>query len=344
MKPSSLALAFCLASFAAQADTVVNVGTITANTAAALPSCLRPMPVGVCLWLACSLDDCQVYATVKIGHRNPDLVVSAANGLGNNPWTEANLAYAPIEAAGASIAVSASGGTLIGGLGGVETGSNSAPSKNQGYGRKSNVSYREAQAVGHPWAGGLYCPSSATFFKPYYLSGLDAVGWRWQLPELVYPQAWVPGLREIGAWPANTWGPVYPRSGWVAQAEEPKAAAVAAQRAADIVTRSGQPHLYQYLESGGVSVGVNRAGNVMLTWEPAALLEGNDKTGDWQMLAPNFGIQCGAFGTNDTLAVTGWGGGNLATDGNYAWALWRPYACCEVKGLLIGYIDIIPYP
>ena len=45
-----------------------------------------------------------------------------------------------------------------------------------------------------------------------------------------------------------------------------------------------------------------------------------------------------------TLTVTGWGGGNLATDGNYAWALWRPYTCCEVKGILIGYIDIITYP
>ena len=340
MKPSALALILCLATQAAQAGSVVNLGTITASTAAALPSCLRPMVVGVCIWY----DLVDITYSIKIGHRNPDLVVSATNGLGNNPWAEANLAYSPIEAAGASIAVTASGGTLVGNLGGVETGSNSAPAKNQGYGRKPNVSYREAQAIGHPWAGAFYCPASAKIFTPYYLSGLDAVGWRWQLPELIYPQALVPGLREIGSWPANTWGPVYPRSGWVTQAEQPKAAAVAAQRAADIVTRPGQPHIYYSLPSDGVFFGTNQAGQYMMAWNPPSIMEGDDKTGDWQMLAPNFGVQCEAFGTNDTLSVTGWGGGNLATDGNYAWALWRPYTCCEVKGILIGYIDIITYP
>ena len=42
----------------------------------------------------------------------------------------------------------------------------------------------------------------------------------------------------------QTWGGVYPRTGWTTQAEEPKAAAINAQRAGDIVTRAGQPHVY----------------------------------------------------------------------------------------------------
>ena len=341
----TLAAALAAAATAAQADPPpLNTITIAASAALAAPSCLRPLPVGVCAWLFCALDGCEVRTSVKIGHRNPDLVVGVTNGLGKNPWLEANLVYSPVEAVGAAALVGAMGGSLLGNLGGIETGSNGAPGKNEGHGRKPNLSYREAQAVGHPLAG-LYCPSPAQFFQPYYLSGLDAVGWRWQLPELVYPQALIPGLREIGAWPLNTWGSVYPRSGWVAHPEQPKAAAVVAQRVGDIVTRSGEPHIYYGLDSGGSFIGSTDAGGTQLTWEPPPLQEGDDKTGDWQMLAPTASAQCEAFGTNDLASISGWSGGKLADSGDYAWTLWRPYTCCEVQGeFFLGSVDILPYP
>jgi integrating conjugative element protein (TIGR03756 family) len=324
---------------------LLNMATIAASTVTALPSCLRPMPVGVCAWLVCKSiipPVCEVETSIKIGHRNPDLVVSVTNGLGNNPWFEANVAYSPIEGAGASALLAGLGGSLIPNLGGIETGSNSAAAKDGGHGRKLNLSIREAQAVGHPLAG-IYCPSAARFFQPYFLSGLDAVGWRWQLPELVYPQALIPGLREIGSWPLNTWGPVYPRSGWLAHPEQPKSAAVVAQRVGDIVTRSGEPHIYWGLDSGGVFYGSGYGSSKQIAWQPNPLMEGDASTGDWQMLAPTPSTTCETFGSNDTLSASGWSGGKLAGDGNYAWTLWRPYTCCEVKGLFIGSIDLLPY-
>ncbi len=81
---------------------------------------------------------------------------------------------------------------------------------------------------------------------PYLLSTLDAVMWRSGLPESFYPEALTPGLREIGSTTGgNMWGNVYPRSGFVTQVDDYKAAAVVAQRAADVVTRTGQIHVYQ---------------------------------------------------------------------------------------------------
>ena len=121
-----------------------------------------------------------------------------------------------------------------------------------------NMIYRETDAIGHPVPtlfgllgfGGLLCPSATTAFFPYYQSGIDALAWRTEIPEIFYGASVIPGLREIGNWPVNTWGSVHPRTGWTVQAEEPKAAAINAQRAGDIVTRGGQPHLYRYVRGG----------------------------------------------------------------------------------------------
>ena len=45
-------------------------------------------PIGLCLWLDCSFFGCGVKASLKIGHYNPDFVVSSYNELGGNPWQE----------------------------------------------------------------------------------------------------------------------------------------------------------------------------------------------------------------------------------------------------------------
>ena len=338
---NALALALALANIAqpVQAVQTLNTGAIVSGTFGALPSCMRFRVVGICLWLVCAGPVCKVQASVKYGHRNPDLVVGVTNGLGQNPWTEANAIYSGMEASGASALVSAMGGSMLGNIGGIEVGTSGAPDRNETLGRQPNLGFREAQAVGHPLAGELYCPSATRFLSPHYLSGLDAVGWRWQLPEVAYPQALVPGLREIGDWPLNTWGSVYPRSGWLLQPDQPKAAAVAAQRVGDIVTRSSEPHVYWEVASGGVFQSGGKR-----VWRPEALEERNAKTGDWQMLSPVMDTNCETFGANDTVSVGGWSGGRLAADGNYAWTLWRPYSCCEAKGVFLGYVDVFPYP
>jgi hypothetical protein len=68
-------------------------GTITtpeivAQTTRAALSCMRWMPVGMCFWLRCSLSGCSVRTSIKVGHYQPDAVVSAYNELGGNPWVE----------------------------------------------------------------------------------------------------------------------------------------------------------------------------------------------------------------------------------------------------------------
>jgi len=119
--------------------------------------------------------------------------------------------------------------------------------------------------------------------------------------------------------------------------QEPKAAAINAQRAGDIVTRSGQPHVYIPLSdgfSGGQKV-----------WPPGPLMEKNHRTGTWQMLLPRTESNCGAFGTNDLVSLNGWGGGKVDAGGDYLWNLWRPYKCCRRRGQWFLFsIDWLPYP
>ena len=85
-------------------------------------------------------------------------------------------------------------------------------------------------------------------------------------------------MREIGTWPLQTWGSVHPRTGWTTQAEEPKAAAINAQRAGDIVTRTGQTHIYIPISDSSSSD--------QKVWPPDPLKETDHRTGTWQMLMP----------------------------------------------------------
>jgi integrating conjugative element protein (TIGR03756 family) len=153
---------------------------------------------------------------------------------------------------------------------------------------------------------------------------------------MFYPASLIPGLREIGSWPMQTWGGVYPRTGWTTQAEEPKAAAINAQRAGDIVTRQGQPHIYVPI-SGGSSSGQR-------VWPPGPLVEGDPDTGVWQMLLPRVESTCKVFGTNDLASLIGWGGGRVDPQGGYAWNLWRPYSCCQGRGIFLFNVDWTNYP
>jgi len=205
--------------------------------------------------------------------------------------------------------------------------------------------FREVDAIGHPMTSlselagdfGLLCESQTTPFVPYFQSALDALAWRQEVPEILYPASSIPGLREIGSWPLQTWGGVYPRTGWTTQPEEPKAAAITAQRAGDIVTREGQPHLYIALD--GPDVWGQKV------WPPGPLVEDDAGTGIWQMLAPLADTDCDVFGTNDLISDSGWSGGRVDPGGDYVWTLWRPYQCCERRGWwFLADIDLLGGP
>jgi len=89
---------------------------------------------------------------------------------------------------------------------------------------RKNLVYRETGTIGHPLSSfsglvagmKLLCPSQTTSFFPYFQSGLDALSWRQEAPEIFYPASFIPGLRELYTWPLQTYGGVYPRTGWTA--------------------------------------------------------------------------------------------------------------------------------
>jgi integrating conjugative element protein (TIGR03756 family) len=150
---------------------------------------------------------------------------------------------------------------------------------------------------------------------PYFTSALDALAWRTGVPESLYPEALIPGQREIGSTiGGNMWGNVYPRSGFVTQTDSYKSAAMVVQRVADIITRQGQLHVYSPL-TGQRSPGY---------WppDPRAGKHRHEKS----QVAASFPAVVA-----ELRGVPGhrW---TEAQDGNYAWALWQPYSCCKRRG------------
>jgi len=316
----------------------ISTPEIVAQTTEAALTCAKWTPVGVCFWLRCSLAGCDVGSSLKVGHYSPDLVVSVYNDLGGNPWTEMRLTLGRIQQLAAQ--------RLLGHL--LPVPIDSAGNRTEGTATRKdhrNLVFRETDAIGHPLSdlsgilagAGLVCRSQARPFRPYFQSGLDALAWRQELPEALYPASWIPGMREVGSWPLQTWGNLYPRTGWTTQAEEPKAAALNAQRAGDIVTRTAQPHLHIPLTGPG--------GGGQRVWAPDPLLEGDADTGTWQMLAPVAEGSCAIFGMNDLASPAGWAGGRVDPAGDYVWNLWRPYQCCSERGQwFLGDINWIEFP
>ncbi|WP_239496158.1 TIGR03756 family integrating conjugative element protein [Salinicola peritrichatus] len=268
--------------------------------------CLEYEVIGICAWLNCGIWGCTVVTSIRVKNYVPELVVSSYENTGENPWTEMSYLSPPVGDA----------------LGGGRTTEEATT-------RHSNTHFKNVDVVGHPGNPGFYsyfqgspydlgfmCSGEAVSFNPYFISTLDALAWRSGVPESAYPEALTPGMREMGA-PGDLWSPIYPRSGFVSQYHDYKVAASTAQRAADILTREGQPHVYQPLtphdspQSG--------------FWVPDPVMEGDDNTHKWQRLEPNLTMSCSLFpdGGQDN---------DLREPGDYVWALWRPYRCCQRRG------------
>ncbi|MFP4244762.1 MAG: TIGR03756 family integrating conjugative element protein [Ectothiorhodospira sp.] len=338
-----LALGLTLTSAPAAAQDINTLQIISQTTSAAL-RCMNWRPVGTCFWLHCSLTGgCSVRTSLKVGHYMPDLVVGAFPQLGQTPWVEVRNTT--------SAAADTPARSLIQTLSGTRPGGGDA-AESRFARHHTTQRFKEGDATGHPTgllglpdldlgAFSVICPTMATAFQPYFHSGLDAFAWRWSIPETTYPQALLPGQREIGQFPAYTWGAVYPRHGFLNQTDDAKTGAVIAQRVGDIVTRANQPHVYTRLASGGTT---NRSG--YRVWRPSPLRERNARTGTWQMLTPNAESSCSVFGTSDLGTTHSWGVGRTADteDRSYAWNLWRPYRCCRRRGSYITSITWTSYP
>lgn len=280
------------------------LNTVSLTQSALSPGCLDYQVIGLCFWLSCTPFGCDIETSIRVQHFNPDLVVSSYSVTGESPWAEMAALSAPLPGA-------EGGGNLI------------TPST-----RRDNLPrFKNVDAIGHPGgfvaaqlaaASGLVCASGATALQPYFLSTLDTLAWRNAIPESLYPEALTPGLREVGSQlDGEMWGNVYPRHGFLVQPDDFKAAAVMAQRAADLVTRDGQSHVYLPLTPTAKDG----------YWPPPPVLENDPATHAWQPLLPEQSDSCAVFPTETVQAE----------DGAYAWALWRPYSCCERKGqVLLG--------
>jgi integrating conjugative element protein (TIGR03756 family) len=156
---------------------------------------------------------------------------------------------------------------------------------------------------------------------------LDAYAWRTPAIEMaMFPQNLIPGIHIVGSLFDN-WGSVYPRTGFIQQPADAKAAAVIAERAADIATQANQPHVYNTLPSGscGHDCTVNSA-------------QENNSNTQWQMVYPIEETTCSSFGQNDLASPTPWGSDAAQQgNGNYTWILWRQYqGCIQVDGKFLG--------
>lgn len=288
---SGLCIAIAFSGLPAHAS--LDTASIMASSAS--PSCLDYKIVGTCFWLFCTKFGCKIRTSTKIKHYIPEVVVSSYNHQGQNPWVEINFLS-----------------------NGVKGGDYQSPHKDY-----TQATFKNVDVIGHPQGAisqmlnstGYYCKSQTTPFVPYYLSGLDFLAWRFGVPEMVYPEALIPGMREIRA-NGDTWGNIYPRAGTVTQVHDYKASAVTAHRVADVVTNTFQPHVYIPIAKKD-----NQSNG---EWFPPPVKEGDAKTHKWQQLHPVTSQSCAIFPDNPPSM--------LSENGSYAWALWRPYKCCKRRG------------
>jgi len=296
LRPVSLAL-ICNLPFSASAS--INSAAIVASSLS--PQCLEYKVVGICYWLLCTTFGCKVKTSTKVRHYVPDAVVSAYSNTGANPWAELSVLGTPTPLSQAG---------------------NDATTNH--IGENAALKFKEADVIGHPGgatfsqfasASGYACQGATLPLVPYFVSTLDPIAWRYGIPEAVYPEALIPGRREVGSMvTVDLWGNLYPRSGFLHQSDDYKTGAVIAQRAGDITTRSGQIHVYLPMLAKAKDG----------YWPAGALVEGDAKTGKWQELTPRTSQSCAVFPNSDVQIQ--------AEDGGYTWALWRPYSCCQRRG------------
>ena len=308
--------------------------------------CLEWKISGICIWLKCSLFGCWIVTTPKISHRLPDFVVAAYPNSRRSPWCEAARRIFKNE-----IDNTVEGGSI--------SGTSTARLLNDA------LQFNEVDVIGGPASqlpgvNRFLCQSKSQPYFPYFVSLRDAVAWRSGWPDSERLEARHPGVREIGSWPTFTWGAIYPRSGFVTQTNPGKAAAVAAQRAVDIVLNDSTGHVSERLgnasqyqvvrgdryatsaDSCRLSGGrwqqmpkINDTGEcvpqVWHQWLPTT----DEKTDRWQLLSPHLSKHCETFGEQ-----LDWPHESIAKDGAYVWNYWARYKCCiKAGGILLKHFD-----
>lgn len=285
----------------------VSTGDII-NSAVECTDCLDYEIIGMCFWLKCSVFSCSVRESLRVRHFLPDVVVSSYTY--QSEWDDTqNLNHNPSGALAQTERMSDQGTPL---------------------------DFKSVDIITHPALPVFnalvpreyFCESMLkTPMIPHFLSSHDAA-WREPGIEQLFPQSLLglPRFRTgTGSWMGlleGSWAPLYPRCGWGAHPLDPINAAVAAHRAAEIVTRTAQPHIYMPL-TGSCD---NRC------WKPGPVNVNDGTENRFQMIAPRE--------EHSTRVLNGpadWANGKHHTRESYMWTLWRRYSCCEKKGQVFLY-------
>lgn len=164
---------------------------------------------------------------------------------------------------------------------------------------------KAASAFGGGTGGNVFCPSEVGPMNPYFMSGIDTMGWRLGFPDRFSANTWIPTRNVVGSIIGNRWGKLYPRQGMIYSIDEHKASAVIAERAMHLVTRKDQKHVYAHLKGPAHEAG----------------------KGQWQMIHPSPSKSCKTFGSTRKFPF------KTSKNGSYAFNYWRPYSCClDPKG------------
>lgn len=265
---------------------------------------------GICVWGHWGWLGPYTTTTLEVNEFLPDAVITVYNGYGQNPWFYAQKIIDP--AAHELGQVQAK----------TDYGTSSASSGND-----MSLKFKEVDIIGNPalltffnQLPFAFISSQATPFKPYYSSLSDAYLWRSPTADmLTHPQDLIPGVRTEGDLIAQ-WGSIFPRTGFINQMGDYKAAAVLALRAADIATNSGQSHVYIPLHSGS-------CGHACHVWPSH---ENDFNNVKFQEIYPKEDISAKKrFGVDDAGQIGMYGQDQYEkSHGNYVFVMWRHYRGC----------------
>ena len=296
-----------------------------ASTGASNPECLDYCVTGVCISIICTPFGCTLDYSTLISHRSPDLVVSAYKEPGENSWDDAKSLYGAAAKAAANTVVNYAGLETTGGPNYTERHSakEDQQSTTEGQSRAfTNLHFKETSVIGSPTTyvtdqiSGT-CPAESEEYRPYYQSEFDAFECRWGLLEKFYASSWISGLKEISQTPFTTWGGLHPRVGFIKSEHPARAAAVAAQRSVDIMTKKRQPHVY------------------LLQNRPnGPTFPSDHKSDKWQMVYPEADNFCYSFGSTTDFVFE-----RVDAKEEYVFLYWQRLECCPfAKGVVIAKI------
>lgn len=303
-------------------DGFTSAHVAVASTQAAL-ECADYCVVGACFWLVCKLFSCDIETSLKIAHNRPDLVVSTYNQPGDITYKEAGAVYGSVLKAVGGAAFS-----LVSGFGGMDGGDYQAQSniKTQKH-EDPSLKFKEASIIGSLFAEveiDYMCESAADAFQPYFQSELDSIAWRFGTDTFNY-KSWLLGVKEVGDWPFYSFGPIYPRSGFLMQKDDAKAGAVFAARGMEVLKEGGWGHVRKEFTNEGAK---QKEHEILVNPTP------------WQPIYPHTEGSCMVLGSSNDPS---WLANHRSDDQKRGWIYWPRYKCClDNKGIFLGSAEFSP--